>query len=93
MTTAAPLDVEQECRAYFPSLQKDYIFADNAGGSQVRFALLWSRGVMIDRLSLAYQCLKDVADRVYDYLINTNVQLGMLFSLGVDASYLIRLPS
>jgi selenocysteine lyase/cysteine desulfurase len=22
------------------------------------------------------QCLKDVADKVYDYLLNTNVQLG-----------------
>ena len=25
------------------------------------------------------QCAKDVADRAYDYLLNTNVQLGTFF--------------
>lgn len=31
----ATLNVD-ECRAKFPSLKSGYIFADNAGGSQVR---------------------------------------------------------
>ncbi|KAG9001407.1 hypothetical protein FRB90_011629 [Tulasnella sp. 427] len=32
---ASPLDVQNECRAHFPALNTGYIFADNAGGSQV----------------------------------------------------------
>ncbi|KAG8854892.1 hypothetical protein FRB96_007292 [Tulasnella sp. 330] len=32
------------------------------------------------------QCLKDVADRIYDYLINTNVQLGADYSVSVTAT-------
>ncbi|KAG8881058.1 hypothetical protein FRB99_004738, partial [Tulasnella sp. 403] len=31
------------------------------------------------------QCLKDVADRIYDYLINTNVQLGADYSVSFEA--------
>ena len=47
------IDVDK-ARASFHALKDDYIYADNAGGSQ---------------------CLKDVVDRVTDYLLNTNVQL------------------
>jgi len=32
------------------------------------------------------QCLKDVADRIYDYLINTNVQLGADYSISATAT-------
>ena len=54
------LDI-QKIRAKFPALLKDdYIYADNAGGSQ---------------------CLKGVVDRLSDYLLYTNVQLGKLLSL------------
>lgn len=34
-TMTTPLDVQTECRAHFPALKDGYIFADNAGGSQV----------------------------------------------------------
>lgn len=60
----ATLDVLQ-ARSNFPALKSGYIFADNAGGSQVT---------------------KDVADRVADYLLNTNVQLGADYSWSVESS-------
>ena len=55
------LDI-QKVRSHFPALKSGFIFADNAGGSQVA---------------------KEVADRVYDYLLNTNVQLGADYSISV----------
>jgi hypothetical protein len=61
-------------RSKFPSLATGYLFADNAGGSQVRSHLL--RSPLSLKLIIC-KCLKSVADRVYDYLTNTNVQLGM----------------
>ncbi|RMG17215.1 MAG: cysteine desulfurase-like protein [Bacteroidetes bacterium] len=42
-------------RSHFPALQQQWIYMDNAGGSQT---------------------LKTVADRISDYLLNTNVQVG-----------------
>jgi len=42
-------------RSFFPALESDWIFMDNAGGTQT---------------------VKQVADRISDYLLNTNVQLG-----------------
>ena len=52
------LDIKK-LRDNFPALRKDdYIYGDNAGGSQ---------------------CLKDVVDRLSDYLLYTNVQLGRYF--------------
>ncbi len=55
------LDVSA-ARAQFPALADGYIFADNAGGSQI---------------------VKDVADRIYDYLLHSNVQLGADYSASV----------
>ena len=42
-------------RSTFPALASDFLYGENAGGSQ---------------------CLTDVAARISDYLLNTNVQLG-----------------
>ncbi|PKL82611.1 MAG: cysteine desulfurase-like protein [Ignavibacteriae bacterium HGW-Ignavibacteriae-3] len=47
-------------RSQFPSLAGEWIFMDNAGGSQV---------------------LQTVANRVSDYLINSNVQLGASYEI------------
>lgn len=47
-------------RKQFPALASEWVFFDNAGGSQV---------------------VKQVADRVYDYLLNTNVQLGATYDI------------
>jgi selenocysteine lyase/cysteine desulfurase len=52
-------------RSHFPILKTGYIFADNAGGSQIA---------------------KDAADRMYDYLLNTNVQLGADYSMSVKST-------
>ncbi|RDB27659.1 Cysteine desulfurase-like protein ustD [Hypsizygus marmoreus] len=52
-------------RSNFPALDSGYIFADNAGGSQV------ARGVV---------------DRITDYLLNTNVQLGADYSISVQST-------
>ncbi|KAJ8475319.1 hypothetical protein ONZ45_g15652 [Pleurotus djamor] len=60
----ASLDIDK-VRSNFPSLKSGYIFADNAGGSQVT---------------------KDVVDRISDYLLNTNVQLGADYSIGVQST-------
>ena len=45
-------------RSSFPALAGDWVFLDNAGGSQT---------------------LASVADRVRDYLLTTNVQLGATY--------------
>lgn len=47
-------------RSYFPALQGEWTFMDNAGGSQT---------------------LKPVADRISDYLLNTNVQHGASYAV------------
>lgn len=61
---AGNLDVER-CRAAFPGLKDNYLFADNAGGSQ---------------------CLKSVVDKMSDYLLYTNVQLGADYSASVTST-------
>jgi selenocysteine lyase/cysteine desulfurase len=61
---APTLDLEF-VRSQFPILKTGYIFADNAGGSQIA---------------------KDAADRIYDYLLNTNVQLGADYSMSVKST-------
>ena len=57
-------------RTQFPSLSLDFIFMDNAGGSQV---------------------LKSVADRINDYLINSNVQLGATYEVSKIATDRVNL--
>jgi hypothetical protein len=70
-----PLDVNTECRPHFPGLEKGYLFADNAGGSQVRCHCHFdTQSLIICRPS--DKCLKEVVDKISDYLLNTNVQLG-----------------
>lgn len=51
-------------REQFPALERDFIFMDNAGGSQV---------------------LKQVASRITDYLLNSNVQLGASYAVSKEA--------
>ncbi|RXW13831.1 hypothetical protein EST38_g12026 [Candolleomyces aberdarensis] len=60
----APFDVTH-ARSQFPSLKNGFIFADNAGGSQV------AQGVI---------------DRLTDYLINTNAQLGADYSISAEST-------
>ncbi|KAL4257695.1 Pyridoxal phosphate-dependent transferase [Pleurotus pulmonarius] len=52
-------DVDK-ARAHFPALKTGYIYADNAGGSQVP---------------------QDVVNRIADYLLYSNVQLGAGYSV------------
>ena len=52
-------------RAHFPSLNSGYIYADNAGGSQVP---------------------REVMSCIFDYLTNTNVQLGADYSISIQAT-------
>ena len=47
-------------RAQFPALSGDWVFFDNAGGSQT---------------------LRTVADRISDYLLTSNVQLGASYAV------------
>ncbi|MCC6559227.1 MAG: cysteine desulfurase-like protein [Polyangiaceae bacterium] len=51
-------------RAQFPALSGDWVYLDNAGGSQT---------------------LRRVVDRVSDYLIHTNVQLGASYGVSQEA--------
>lgn len=51
-------------RSFFPALDKDWIFMDNAGGTQTAV---------------------QVADRIQDYLLNTNVQLGASYDVSVQS--------
>ena len=46
-------------RAQFPALSSDWVFFDNAGGSQT---------------------LRTVAERISDYLLTSNVQLGASYA-------------
>ncbi|KDQ51414.1 hypothetical protein JAAARDRAFT_41083 [Jaapia argillacea MUCL 33604] len=66
MSTARsdPLDVAY-ARSQFPSLANGYIFADNAGGSQI---------------------LQPCIDKLTDYLVNSNVQLGADYSVSVEST-------
>lgn len=47
-------------RKQFPALSREWVFMDNAGGTQT---------------------LQQVADRIQDYLLNTNVQLGASYDV------------
>lgn len=60
----AGFDIDK-ARANFPSLKSGFIFADNAGGSQVT---------------------QGVVDRISDYLLNTNVQLGADYSVSIEST-------
>jgi cysteine desulfurase family protein (TIGR01976 family) len=51
-------------RRQFPALDGDWVFLDNAGGSQT---------------------LQAVANRIRDYLLNTNVQLGASYQVSQDS--------
>ncbi|HKI59140.1 MAG TPA: cysteine desulfurase-like protein [Trueperaceae bacterium] len=51
-------------RSQFPALSGDWVYFDNAGGSQT---------------------LQSVADRVSDYLLSTNVQLGASYAVSQEA--------
>ncbi|MEZ5196715.1 MAG: hypothetical protein R2764_10025 [Bacteroidales bacterium] len=52
-------------RSQFPALSNDWVFMDNAGGSQT---------------------VKQVGERINDYLYNTNVQLGATYDVSQQAS-------
>ncbi|MEB3211646.1 MAG: cysteine desulfurase-like protein, partial [Leptolyngbyaceae bacterium] len=56
-------------RSHFPSLQNDWIFMDNAGGSQIA---------------------RPVLERIQDYLVNSNVQLGASYAVSQEASDRVR---
>lgn len=51
-------------RSHFPALSGDWVFFDNAGGSQT---------------------LRGVADRIRDYLLSANVQLGASYAVSQEA--------
>lgn len=51
-------------RSFFPGLEQDFIFFDNAGGTQTA---------------------QPVADRIQDYLLHTNVQLGASYSVSQES--------
>ncbi len=57
------LDLEY-ARSFFPALKSDWIFMDNAGGTQT---------------------VQQVADRISDYLLHTNVQLGASYEVSVKS--------
>ena len=61
---AHPLDLPF-VRSQFPSLSGDWVFLDNAGGSQI---------------------LGRVVDRIVDYLLTTNVQLGASYAVSQRAA-------
>jgi cysteine desulfurase family protein (TIGR01976 family) len=56
-------------RTHFPALDRDFIFMDNAGGSQV---------------------LKTVTDRLQEYFLKYNVQLGGSYEVSADAGKQFR---
>ncbi len=64
LTTARPLRLDY-VRAQFPALAGEWVFFDNAGGSQT---------------------LKRVADRISDYLLTTNVQLGASYKVSQQST-------
>lgn len=51
-------------REQFPALERDFVFMDNAGGSQV---------------------LKQVTNKITDYLLHSNVQLGASYAVSQEA--------
>lgn len=67
-TPALALDVAY-ARAQFPALAGDWVFMDNAGGSQI---------------------LGSVVDRIRDYLVTSNVQLGATYDVSVLAARRMR---
>ncbi|EWY42087.1 aminotransferase [Skermanella stibiiresistens SB22] len=56
-------------RSQFPALNGDWVFFDNAGGSQT---------------------LRTVADRISDYLLTSNVQLGASYSVSQRSGERVR---
>ncbi len=52
-------------RRQFPGLATDWVFFDNAGGSQI---------------------LQTVLDRIHEYLVESNVQLGATYDVSVRAT-------
>ncbi|MEL6222076.1 MAG: cysteine desulfurase-like protein [Cyanobacteria bacterium J06627_8] len=58
-----------DVRSQFPSLQSDWIFMDNAGGSQIA---------------------QPVLQRIQDYLVQSNVQLGASYAVSQQASDRVR---
>lgn len=51
-------------RSFFPALDKEWTYFDNAGGTQVAI---------------------QVANRINDYLLNTNVQLGASYDISLES--------
>jgi len=64
MTTTASLQLDF-VRSHFPSLAGDWVFFDNAGGSQT---------------------LRGVVDRLSEYLLTSNVQLGASYAVSQEAT-------
>jgi cysteine desulfurase family protein (TIGR01976 family) len=63
-----PLDLAF-VRSQFPALAGDWVFMDNAGGSQI---------------------LESVVDRIRDYLLTSNVQLGASYAVSERAAERLR---
>ena len=63
MTKEKTLDLSW-VRSQFPSLDQDFVFMDNAGGSQA---------------------LGSVVDRIQEYFLNYNVQLGASYKASDEA--------
>lgn len=59
-------------REQFPSLKNDWIFFDNAGGSQI---------------------VKHSVDRINEYLLNTNVQLGASYEISAEATERVQIAN
>ena len=70
----------ENIRSQFPSLSGGYIFADNAGGSQV---CAKSPFIAMTLLKSALQCTGTVISAITDYLTNSNVQLGQYKHYGL----------
>ncbi len=71
ITSVQPLDMNW-VRGHFPSLEGEWTFCDNAGGSQI---------------------LKPVVDRLQDYLLTSNVQLGASYEVSQLATERLKAAS
>lgn len=65
-------------RAKFPALQQDQVFLDNAGGSQILGAAADSCVLLLIWESFC----SDELNRIRDYLITSNVQMGASYGVG-----------
>ena len=63
--SSTTLDIAQVRSAFLALKNSDYIYADNAGGSQ---------------------CLTNVVEKLSDYLLRTNVQLGADYSVSTQST-------